>query len=686
MKAQTKALLASIVVIALALTAVSGVTYSWWSDSENSEITINTGMLRVDTEVLSVSDGITGVEVGKPLPATISIDGYAPTGEDDSIVIEYSVKFYNTIAAKYHLSASSSNANISVLLESDDFEIGGTGHNLPTGSDDTTPSKTGKVKITIKVTDFTQTNNGKILIRNEIAQEGATIAPGYTYATTSGEFNNLLTSTGDVAIMLTEGTYKIGSQINANATVVGESKENSIIDTSAVPSGSGDGYQTYADGKTVLFKNLTVKLPHRNYQGIARATSLTFEDCIIEGGPLFLNGPSVVFKNCEFVNKDDYSVWTYGAQNALFKNCSFDNSGKAILIYKDGGAITQKIDVIGCKFNTDKAGMSSSIANLSCAAIEIHHYMCSVTLNTSNNIVKTGAAAFSGEWRIKVYEQMYGPILINGTQYSTNALDGKILTVEDGKVASIDGKDFYDKESFESSVTADTKDIIVDLYNDTVFDVKPYEQKPMGGTATEIITINGHGNRLTFNNTNSDWNNVSGNVKLILNNLILDNAGYFVNDGPWNSHNIVFNCDVEMNNVKCENAVAFKKTAKLTNVTIEDPYVTQDAYMVWICAGADVTMDGCTINGNSDVGKSNRAIAIKDQYMGESPGMTKLTVSNTAITSDKYAAVLVTSAGGANIVWGEGNNIAGTQDTTNAVWYDGADSNITVTGSTMKAR
>ena len=38
MKAQTKALLASIVVIALALTAVSGVTYSWFSDTEKAEI------------------------------------------------------------------------------------------------------------------------------------------------------------------------------------------------------------------------------------------------------------------------------------------------------------------------------------------------------------------------------------------------------------------------------------------------------------------------------------------------------------------------------------------------------------------------------------------------------------------------------------------------------------------------
>lgn len=43
MKAQAKAAIASVVVIALALTAVSGVTYSWWTDSESTEIGITTG-------------------------------------------------------------------------------------------------------------------------------------------------------------------------------------------------------------------------------------------------------------------------------------------------------------------------------------------------------------------------------------------------------------------------------------------------------------------------------------------------------------------------------------------------------------------------------------------------------------------------------------------------------------------
>ena len=48
MKAQMKAVMASAVVIVLALAAVSGVTYSWFSDTESSEIKIQTGNLDVE--------------------------------------------------------------------------------------------------------------------------------------------------------------------------------------------------------------------------------------------------------------------------------------------------------------------------------------------------------------------------------------------------------------------------------------------------------------------------------------------------------------------------------------------------------------------------------------------------------------------------------------------------------------
>ena len=60
MKAQTKAVVASIVVVALALSAISGVTYSWFSDSETSDITVTTGKVDVKMEV-SDPNNISGI-------------------------------------------------------------------------------------------------------------------------------------------------------------------------------------------------------------------------------------------------------------------------------------------------------------------------------------------------------------------------------------------------------------------------------------------------------------------------------------------------------------------------------------------------------------------------------------------------------------------------------------------------
>lgn len=47
MKTEIKAIMASVVVIALCLTAVSGVTYSWFSDSEQADITVTSGTIDI---------------------------------------------------------------------------------------------------------------------------------------------------------------------------------------------------------------------------------------------------------------------------------------------------------------------------------------------------------------------------------------------------------------------------------------------------------------------------------------------------------------------------------------------------------------------------------------------------------------------------------------------------------------
>ena len=63
MKAQTKMIAASLVVIMLALSAVGGITYSWFSDEEKADVSITTGSINLDMGPITYSY----TELGNPI-------------------------------------------------------------------------------------------------------------------------------------------------------------------------------------------------------------------------------------------------------------------------------------------------------------------------------------------------------------------------------------------------------------------------------------------------------------------------------------------------------------------------------------------------------------------------------------------------------------------------------------------
>lgn len=217
-------------------------------------------------------------------------------------------------------------------------------------------------------------------------------------------------------------------------------------------------------------------------------------------------------------------------------------------------------------------------------------------------------------------------------------------------------------KALERVIALDEENLSIVLGADVTVDTKPHVQKPFGGASTKTLTIDGREKyKLTFINTNSDWNNIvlgNADATLILKNMTIDNSGYNAdNKGTWNSHDITFNCKVELENVKADNAIALERDAKLTNVTIKDPNCGGDVYVLWIRAnGQTVELNNCVINGKSDVGKKNRAIKISDQYVSDPKSVTLKMMSFT-ISSDKYAAVYVGSKGGANITYEAPYNI-----------------------------
>ena len=284
----------------------------------------------------------------------------------------------------------------------------------------------------------------------------------------------------------------------------------------------------------------------------------------------------------------------------------------------------------------------------------------------------------------------------NDNWFNLNKDETEVLSIDLGvhlfatqMQAEIDsfGKDYdagayVTNEDFEEAITSNEKVINVSLAEDVTYDVGAWENEAMGGEITETIIINGNGHTITFNQTNSDWNNIVTNgAKLIINNAHITNAGN--NNGPWNRHDLNFACEVELNNVTSDKAMAFKATATLNNVVISDAN-TADTYAIWIQPnGQTVTLNGCTIDmlACSD----GRGIKIDNQYV-DAPAKVTLNVSNTTFKTEEKAAILVKSAAGAEINLSN-VDISNTTDPLHHVWVDEDSAAyidlVTVTGGEM---
>ena len=239
-------------------------------------------------------------------------------------------------------------------------------------------------------------------------------------------------------------------------------------------------------------------------------------------------------------------------------------------------------------------------------------------------------------------------------------------------------------DEFENALTQNNETIVVNLTADVTYDVAALANDAMGGTATKNIIINGNGYQITFNHTNGDWNNIVTNngAKLTINNAKLTNSGY--NDGPWNRHDLNCACEVVLNDVVSDKAMAFMAGATLNNVTIDDPN-TSDTYAIWIQPnGQTVTLNGCTIDMLDCT--DGRGIKIDEQYVSASQKVT-LNVINTTFKTEEKAAIVVKSVAGAEININNVNIDGVAADSTNAVWVDEASAAyanfVSVTGASV---
>ena len=198
----------------------------------------------------------------------------------------------------------------------------------------------------------------------------------------------------------------------------------------------------------------------------------------------------------------------------------------------------------------------------------------------------------------------------------------------------------------------------------------------------KVITRSGAEDYHTLNLSTTYWsrlNTVNPDATIVLKNLNLTSSQP---TGTWNSYDVTFKCNVEMENVNLLKALALDgvdKTAVLKNVTIAESH---DYYALWIAAaGQTVSLENVTINS------LGRGIKIDDQYVGDDTKLVTLNVDGLKVKSAKKAAIVVKTPEGAHITLKDVDITEVAADTSNEVWIDEDAASyidkVTVTGGSM---
>ncbi len=171
-----------------------------------------------------------------------------------------------------------------------------------------------------------------------------------------------------------------GSHIGKNVTVIGN--EGSVLKQDGVF--GADQHIFIYDAEGLTLKNITIDCGNANYYSFGRCNDMKFDNCTIKG-QLCLNGDGITFEGCKFVQTDNemYNLWSYGGNDVVFNKCTFENVGKAINVYREGGSqpnVFLKQTFNNCEFKSNpvnKAALNIKTEGSQCWELVVNN--CTLT-------------------------------------------------------------------------------------------------------------------------------------------------------------------------------------------------------------------------------------------------------------------------------------------------------------------
>ncbi|MBO5135301.1 MAG: hypothetical protein J6C15_09150 [Bacteroidaceae bacterium] len=190
---------------------------------------------------------------------------------------------------------------------------------------------------------------GYKIVKNDDNTYGVVVDPAYGKVAMIGEtyYETLdaafaAAQDNDEVEIIAAGTYALTTS-GKNITITGAVDGVVFDNIGAKNMGSAN----------VTFNNVTFDYyPNVNYTGLQHSGNLKYNNCIING-QVFLYGTSETFNKCTFNQNsaDAYNVWTYGAKEVAFNECTFNSAGKSVLVYTESATTTNDVTVTKCAFN-----------------------------------------------------------------------------------------------------------------------------------------------------------------------------------------------------------------------------------------------------------------------------------------------------------------------------------------------
>ena len=225
----------------------------------------------------------------------------------------------------------------------------------------------------------------------------------YTQASTQDELNTALNNptdangnpTSKIAVDLKKGSYTLPGDKMGNKEIFITGTKDTVIDLT-----SG----TAANNASITMEGVKVKSTNGDYTGIQHAAATIFKDCVIEGQP-FLYAKDAQYINCTFnqTSSNAYNVWTYGAENVLFKDCTFNCAGKSVLIYNEGSINGQTVEFKNCKFNATTPITGKAAIEIDSSLLGNGIYTVIIDQATADNVrgFSTGSVSNNSVWNNK---------------------------------------------------------------------------------------------------------------------------------------------------------------------------------------------------------------------------------------------------------------------------------------------